>query len=103
MLTQFILANATARGVASPGTTARLTAAMQAFARMYEPDEAREDTVIYPAFRRVVPAQELADFGQHFTDLERQQFGRDEFGAMVARVAGIELHLGIYDLSQFTP
>jgi hypothetical protein len=30
VLTQFILANATARGVASPGASARLAAAMQA-------------------------------------------------------------------------
>ena len=103
MLTQFILANATARGAASPGTSARLAAAMQAFVRMYEPHEAREDTVIFPAFRQVVPAAELADLGQHFADLERQQFGRDEFGAMVARVARIEQNLEIYDLNQFTP
>ena len=103
VLTQFILANATARDLASPGTSGRLAAAMQAFVRMYEPHEAREDTVIFPAFRQAVPAQELADLGQHFADLERQQFGRDEFSAMVARVAGIEQHLGICDLSQFTP
>jgi hemerythrin-like domain-containing protein len=103
VLTQFLLANATARGVASAGTSARLAAAMQAFVKMYEPHEAREDTVIFPAFRQVVPAAELADLGQHFADLERQQFGRDEFGAMVARVAGIEHNLGIYDLGQFTP
>jgi hypothetical protein len=59
---------------------------MQAFVRMYEPDEAREDTVIFLAFGRVVPAAELAGLGPHFADLERQQFGRDQFGAMVARV-----------------
>jgi hypothetical protein len=41
--------------------------------RTYEPHEAREDGVIFPAFRRVVSAAEL---GQHFADLERQQFGR---------------------------
>jgi len=103
VLTQFILANTTAGGVASPGTSARLATAMQAFLRMYEPHEAREDTVIFPAFRQVVPAAELADLGQHFADLERQQFGRDEFEAMVARVARIEHSLGIYDLGQFTP
>ena len=44
--------------MASPGTSARLVAAMQAFVRMYEPREAREGTVIFPAFRRVVPAAE---------------------------------------------
>jgi hypothetical protein len=76
---------------------------MAAFVRMYEPHEAREDTVIFPAFRQAIPAQELADLGKHFADLERQQFGHDEFGPMVARVAGIEQHLGIYDLGQFTP
>jgi len=32
-----------------------------------------------------------------------QQFGRDEFGAMVARVARIEQNLGIFDLNHFTP
>jgi len=103
VLTQFILARTTARDVASPGTRARLAEAMQAFVRMYEPHEAREDTVIFPAFRQAVPAAELASLGQHFADLERQQFGRDEFGAMVARIARIEQDLDIYDLDQFTP
>ena len=37
---------------------------MQAFVRMYEPHEAREDTVISPAFRQVVPAAELASLGR---------------------------------------
>ena len=101
MLTQFILARATPSDLTSSGTRARLAEAMQALVRMYEPHEAREDAVIFPAFRKVVPAAELADLGQHFADLERQQFGRDEFGAMVARVARIEQDLEIYDLNQF--
>ena len=61
--------------MASPGTSARLVAAMQAFVRMYKPHEAREDTVTFPACRRAVPAAELAGLGEHFADLERQQFG----------------------------
>jgi hemerythrin-like domain-containing protein len=103
VITQFLLRQATASGVASPGTRAQLAAAMQAFDRMYQPHEAREDTVIFPAFRQVVPAKELADLGQHFADLEHQQFGTDEFTKMVGRVASIEHSLGIYDLAQFTP
>jgi hemerythrin-like domain-containing protein len=103
VITQFLLARATPAGVASADARAQLAAAMQAFDRMYEPHEAREDTVVFPAFRQIVPAAELADLGQHFAELERQQFGTDEFTAMVARVAGIEQALGIYDLSQFTP
>jgi len=103
VLTQFLLAKATTSDLANDGTKARVAAAMAAFVRMYEPHEAREDTVVFPAFRLVVPAAEFADLGQHFADLERQQFGHDEFGPMVAQVAGIEQRLGIYDLGQFTP
>jgi hemerythrin-like domain-containing protein len=103
VITEFLLRQATASGVASVGTRAQLAAAMQAFDRMYQPHEAREDTVIFPAFRQIVPAGELADLGQHFADLEHQQFGTNEFDAMVGRVASVEQNLGIYDLDQFTP
>jgi hemerythrin-like domain-containing protein len=103
VLTQFLLAHATTAGMNSAAFRAQLTAAMQAFVKMYEPHEAREDTVIFPAFRQIVPPQEFADLGRHFTDLERQQFGGDEFTTMVNRVAGVERNLGIYDLNQFTP
>ena len=103
VITQFLLGQATPKGMASPGPRARIAAAMQAFDRMYEPHEAREDTVVFPAFRQIVPPDELADLGQQFADLEHQQFGTDEFAAMVARVASIEQKLGIYDLAQFTP
>ena len=103
VITQFLLRQATASGVASPGTRARLAAAMQAFDRMYQPHEAREDTVVFPAFRQIVPAGELASLGQHFADLEHQQFGTDEFARMVGLVTSIEQNLGIYDLTQFTP
>jgi len=102
-LTQLILSGATPDGAARAGVGARLAAAMTAFDRMYEPHEAREDTVVFPAFRRIVPAKELADLGQHFAELENQQFGTGGFASMVGRVAEIERALGIYDLGQFTP
>jgi hemerythrin-like domain-containing protein len=103
VITQFLLAGATAKGVASPGAPARLAAAMQAFDRMYEPHEAREDTVVFPAFRQILPAAELTDLGQYFAELQHQEFGTNEFAAVVARVASIEQNLGIYNLAQFTP
>jgi hemerythrin-like domain-containing protein len=40
VITQFLLTHATAGQLASPGMTARIAAAMQAFDRMYEPHEA---------------------------------------------------------------
>jgi len=70
---------------------------------MYEPHEAREDTVVYPAFRALLSPPQLAELGQRFAQLEQEQFGRDGFTAMLGRVVQIEQALGLYDLAQFTP
>jgi hemerythrin-like domain-containing protein len=76
---------------------------MSAFIRMYEPHEAREDTVIFPALRQVVPAKEFRDMADMFEDEEHRRFGQAGFEGVVDKVADIEKSLGIYDLSQFTP
>jgi hemerythrin-like domain-containing protein len=76
---------------------------MQQFTRMYEPHEAREDTVLFPAIRSIVSKHEFASLGEEFEKKEHQLFGEDGFEKMVDQVAGIERRLGIYDLGQFTP
>ncbi len=90
--------------------TARIVAArtppyddMRQFVRMYEPHEAREDTVLFPALRRIVSAHEFGALGEEFEKKERQLFGEDGFEHMVDQVANLERRLGIYDLAQFTP
>jgi hypothetical protein len=70
---------------------------------MYEPHEAREDTVVFPALREVVPAAEFRDLAEIFEDEEHRRFGERGFEGVVDQVADIEKSLGIYDLSQFTP
>ena len=70
---------------------------------MYSPHEAREDTVLFPAFRKIVNVNEYDALGEEFEDKEHELFGADGFEKMVDRVAGIEKKLGIYDLAQFTP
>ncbi|MGI5158066.1 hemerythrin domain-containing protein [Microbispora sp. CA-102843] len=80
-----------------------LVADMAAFVRMYEPHEAREDTVVFPAFREVVPAKEFLRLGEVFEDEEHRRFGPRGFAGVVDQVADIEKALGIYDLSRFTP
>lgn len=89
---------------ASSGQPARdaLVQDMSAFIRMYEPHEAREDTVIFPALRDVVPAKVLRDMAETFEDEEHRRFGQAGFQGVVDHVADIEKSLGIYDLSQFT-
>src|SRR5205809_4082498 len=82
---------------------AQLISSMQQFIRMYNPHEAREDTVLFPAFRKIVSPHEFDSLGEDFERKEDELFGEDGFEKVVDRVAGIEKRLGIYDLAQFTP
>jgi hemerythrin-like domain-containing protein len=102
-LTQLILAESGGSGSLPTAAGSRVANAMAYFVRMYEPHEAREDTVVYPAFRALLTPTEIADLGDRFAQLQTDQFGSDGFAAMVARVGAIERALGIYDLAQFTP
>jgi hemerythrin-like domain-containing protein len=86
-----------------PSQRKALADSLRAFIRMYEPHEAREDTVLFPALRRIVTANEYDALGDQFEEEEHRLFGEDGFERMVDRVAGIEKRLGIYDLAQFTP
>lgn len=81
----------------------RLTQLLLAFNTMYNPHEAREDTVLFPAFRKIVSKHEYDSLGEEFENNEHKLFGKDGFETMVNKVADIEKSLGIYDLSQFTP
>ncbi|MGN6353281.1 MAG: hemerythrin domain-containing protein [Parafilimonas sp.] len=81
----------------------RLIELLLAFNTMYAPHEAREDTVLFPAFRKLVSKHEYDSLGEEFENNEHKKFGEDGFETMVNRVAAIEKSLGIYDLSQFTP
>jgi len=91
-------------GAATPDQPAReaLVQDMSAFVRMFEPHEAREDTVVFPVLRDVVPAKEFRDLAETFEDEEHRRFGQAGFQGVVDKVADIEKGLGIYDLSQFT-
>ena len=79
------------------------TESLRAFIRMYNPHEAREDTVLFPGFRKIVSGHEYDSLGEDFEKKEHELFGEDGFEKMVDKVASIEKELGIYDLSQFTP
>jgi hemerythrin-like domain-containing protein len=86
------------------GTHAReMTDALRGFIRLYRPHAAREDTVLFPAFRPLVGSREYAELGERFEDREHALFGKEGFEGTVAQVAKIEQALGLYDLAQFTP
>ena len=70
---------------------------------MYSPHEAREDTVLFPAFREITSPDEYGDLGEEFENREDALFGDNGFETIVDRVSAIEKTLGIFDLAQFTP
>ncbi|MBS1623331.1 MAG: hemerythrin domain-containing protein [Bacteroidetes bacterium] len=76
---------------------------ISSFLIMYRPHEAREDTILFPAFRKLVSKHEYDSLGEEFERNEEKRFGEDGFAMMVDKVAAIEKALGIYELSQFTP
>jgi hemerythrin-like domain-containing protein len=73
------------------------------FNTMYRPHEAREDTILFPAFRKIVSQNEYDSLGEEFEKNEHKLFGKGGFESMVDKVAEIEKQLNIYELSEFTP
>ena len=81
----------------------KLVDALRSFLRMYRPHEAREDTVLFPAFRALVSSHEYDALGEDFEKKEDELFGDEGFFKVVDQVAQLEKRLGIYELAQFTP
>lgn len=80
-----------------------LARSLRSFARMYRPHTAREDTVLFPAFREVVGRKAYPELGEQFEEKEHEQLGEHGFEEAVAQVAQLEAAFGIADLTQFTP
>jgi hemerythrin-like domain-containing protein len=90
-------------GLKAADERTQLSSALEQFTRMYAPHEAREDTVLFPAFRRLVSAHEYDALGEAFEAEEHRKLGEGGFEGMVEKVGRVEKRLGIYDLAQFTP
>jgi hemerythrin-like domain-containing protein len=85
-----------------PGGVQRLASAMDAFVGMYRAHAAREDTIVFPAWKQTLSAEQLDEMGEKFEDIEHKQFGEDGFDEAVSQIAAIEEQLGLADLSKFT-
>jgi hemerythrin-like domain-containing protein len=103
VVTDRILQAAAPAALKNPDGRQQLRRNLEMFVRMYEPHEAREDTVLFPAFHTIVSRHEYDALGEDFEKKENQLFGGDGFEKNVQRVAELEKRLGVYDLAQFTP
>lgn len=101
-ITGYILA-VTNSGKISTGNAEPLARAMEGLVRMYENHAAREDTIVFPAWKKTMTEKQLDEIGDKFEEIEHQQFGKDGFDDAEQRISRIEGTLGLADLAQFTP
>lgn len=79
-----------------------LAKALESFVLMYQHHAAREDTIIFPAWKQTMTARQLDEMGDKFEEIEKQQFGEDGYEDAVKQIGDIESSLGLSDISQFT-
>jgi Hemerythrin HHE cation binding domain. len=103
ILTDQIIHYGKMKSLADATESQKLIKLLNDFNRMYRTHEAREDTILFPAIRKIVSRNEYFALGEDFEHKEYELFGQDGFDTMVEKVANIEKQLGIYELSQFTP
>jgi hemerythrin-like domain-containing protein len=100
-VTEYILA-VTGKGGIGTGDTEPLARALESFVLMYQNHAAREDTIVFPAWKEALSERQLHEMGDRFEEIERQQFGKDGYEDAVAQIGQIEQALGLADLAQFT-
>jgi hemerythrin-like domain-containing protein len=101
-VTDYILA-VTASGKISSAHAEPLAKVFEGFVRMYENHAAREDTVVFPAWKKNYTDKQLDEISDQFEDIEQKMFGKDGFEDAEKKISQIEEALGFSDLAQFTP
>lgn len=101
-ITEYVLAVTRGAKLGAAGG-AQLAKVLESFVLMYQHHAAREDTIVFPAWKQTMTDDQLDDMNDKFEEIERQQFGEDGFETAVKQIADIEASLGLADISQFTP
>jgi len=98
-ITDYILESTTGK---LPPDIPRLVSLMEAMVRMYRAHAAREDTIVFPAWKQTMKPEQYEEMNENFEDIEHEQFGEGGFEKAVKQITDIEQQLGLFDLSQFT-
>lgn len=80
-----------------------LAKVFEAFTLMYQNHAAREDTIVFPAWKKNFSDRQLDEVSDQFEDIEHKMFGEDGFEDAEKKISDIERELGFADLAQFTP
>jgi hemerythrin-like domain-containing protein len=101
-ITDYILA-VTKNGKISSAHAEPLAKVFEGFVLMYENHAAREDTIVFPAWKKNFSDKQLDEISDQFEDIEHKMFGKDGFEDAEKKISQIEGELGFSDLAQFTP
>lgn len=100
-ITDYIL-NVTQRAKFDTDNAESLAMVLDSLVRMYRAHAAREDTIVFPAWKQTLTAEQLDQMNEKFEEIEHQQFDEDGFENAVRQISNIETELGLADLAQFT-
>ena len=100
-ITDYILA-VTRESKVGANNVEPLARALESLVLMYRHHAAREDTIIFPAWKQTLSAAQLDEMNDKFEDIEHEQFGEDGYEDAVKQIGDIEASLGLADISQFT-
>jgi hemerythrin-like domain-containing protein len=81
----------------------QLAKVFESFVLMYQNHAAREDTIVFPAWKKNFSNKQLDEISDQFEDIEQKMFGKDGFEDAEKKISSIETELGLGDLAQFTP
>ena len=99
-ITEYILA--VTQGAKLGASAEALAKALESFALMYQHHAAREDTIVFPAWKQTLSEEQLDEMGEKFEEIEKQQFGSDGYEDAVKQIGDIEGDLGLAEIAQFT-
>jgi hemerythrin-like domain-containing protein len=100
-VTDYILTMA-GKGSIGTGDAEPLARAFETFVLMYQNHTAREDTIVFPAWKAALSERQLDEMGDKFEEIEHRTFGKDGFDDAVKQIGEIEQALGLADIAQFT-
>jgi len=85
----------TAKNAILPVEAPHLAEMLDHFELMYANHAAREDTIVFPAWKAALGPHAVDEMGDKFEEIEKQQFGGDGFDQAVKQIGEIEQNLGV--------
>jgi hemerythrin-like domain-containing protein len=90
------------RGRLAPADAQPLASALDGMVAMYGPHAAREDTDLFPVWKKAIGARAYIEMGEKFEEIERRTFGHDGFDDAHTRIARIEVSFALVNLAEVT-